>query len=116
MDFTILLYILIIIAFAKGFGEIVTRVNQPAIVGELIAGIVLGPFVLGLVFPNLEEMYDNDFVSNLADLGMLFLMLYVGLEFSPKLIKSASWMGGAPSAVRSCVHGQSGSSGSAKLT
>lgn len=94
MDLIVLVYVLLMIAFAKGFGEVVTRVHQPPIVGELLAGIVLGPFVLGLVFNDLDRMYDNSFIRDLGDLGMLFLMLYVGLEFSPKLIRAASVLGG----------------------
>jgi Kef-type K+ transport system membrane component KefB len=99
MELSILVYVLMIIAFAKGLGEVLSRVNQPAIVGELLAGIVLGPFILGEVFTGLGNMYDDQFIKNLGDLGMLFLMLYVGLEFSPKLIRSASWLGGAIAAV-----------------
>jgi Kef-type K+ transport system membrane component KefB len=99
MELSILVYVLLIIAFAKGLGEILSRVNQPAIVGELLAGIVLGPFLLGKVFSGLGSMYDDQFIKDLGDLGMLFLMLYVGLEFSPKLIRSASWLGGAIAAV-----------------
>lgn len=99
MELSILVYVLMIIAFAKGLGEVLSRVNQPAIVGELLAGIVLGPFILGKVFTGLGNMYDDQFIKNLGDLGMLFLMLYVGLEFSPKLIRSASWLGGAIAAV-----------------
>src|SRR5512137_284304 len=94
MDLSVLIFVLIIIAFAKGLGEAVSRINQPPIVGELLAGIILGPFLLGQVFGGLETMYSSQFVSDLADLGMLFLMLYVGLEFSPKLIKASSWHGG----------------------
>jgi len=98
MELSILVYVLLIIAFAKALGEAVSRVNQPPIVGELLAGIILGPFVLGAVFPGLEGMYAEDsdaaaFISDLADLGMLFLMLYVGLEFSTKLIRKSSWTG-----------------------
>lgn len=99
MELSILVYVLMIIAFAKGLGEVLSRVNQPAIVGELLAGIVLGPFILGKVFTGLGNMYDDQFIKNLGDLGMLFLMLYVGLEFSPRLIRSASWLGGAIAAV-----------------
>ncbi|MBU0684333.1 MAG: cation:proton antiporter [Thermoplasmatota archaeon] len=99
MEFSILVYVLMIIAFAKGLGEVLSRVNQPAIVGELLAGIVLGPFILGKIFTGLGNMYDDQFIKNLGDLGMLFLMLYVGLEFSPKLIRSASWLGGAIAAA-----------------
>jgi Kef-type K+ transport system membrane component KefB len=99
MEFSILVYVLMIIALAKGLGEVLSRVNQPAIVGELLAGIVLGPFILGKIFTGLGNMYDDQFIKNLGDLGMLFLMLYVGLEFSPKLIRSASWLGGAIAAA-----------------
>ena len=99
MDLHILVYVLLIIAFAKAFGELVTRVNQPPIVGELLAGIVLGPFILGELFSGMGDMYDDEFVSNLGDLGMLFLMLYIGLEFSPKLIRASSWLGAAIAAV-----------------
>jgi len=99
MDLHILVYVLLIIAFAKAFGELVTRVNQPPIVGELLAGIVLGPFILGELFSGMGSMYDDEFVSNLGDLGMLFLMLYIGLEFSPKLIRASSWLGAAIAAV-----------------
>lgn len=99
MDLTILVYVLLIIAFAKAFGEIVSRFNQPPIVGELLAGIVLGPFLLGEVFTGLGKMYEEQFVRNLGDLGMLFLMLYIGLEFSPKLMRAYAWLGGAIAAV-----------------
>jgi len=95
MELSVLIFVLVIIALAKGFGEAVSRLNQPPIIGELLAGIVLGPFLLGQVFTGLEAMYSSQFVSDLADLGMLFLMLYVGLEFSPGLIKASSWRGGA---------------------
>ena len=99
MDLHILVYVLLIIAFAKAFGELVSRVNQPPIVGELLAGIVLGPFLLGEIFTGLGDMYRDEFVSNLGDLGMLFLMLYIGLEFSPSLIRNSSWLGAAIAAV-----------------
>lgn len=99
MDLSILVYVLLIVAFARAFGELVSRVNQPPIVGELLAGIILGPFVLGKVFSGLDDMYNEEFVSNLGDLGMLFLMLYIGLEFSPKLVRASSWLGGAVAVV-----------------
>ena len=99
MELITLIYVLLIIAFAKAVGEMVSRVNQPPIVGELLAGIVIGPSVLGLAFnEELEAMYSADFepgqfISNLADFGMLFLMLYAGLQFSPKALRAASWQG-----------------------
>lgn len=90
MDISVLVYVLLIIAFAKALGEVVSRINQPSIVGELLAGIILGPFLLGKIFSELNLMYTNEFVQGLADLGILLLMLYIGLEFSPKRLVSAT--------------------------
>jgi Kef-type K+ transport system membrane component KefB len=93
MELSVLVYVLLILAFAKSMGEVASRVNQPPIVGELLAGIALGPFLLGELVPQLEDMYSSQFISDLADLGMLFLMLYVGFEFSMKQFVSSSWSG-----------------------
>jgi len=82
MDISVLVFILLIIGFAKALGELVSRISQPAIVGELLAGIILGPFVLGSFVSELHMMYADEFIRNLADLGILLLLLYVGLEFS----------------------------------
>ena len=91
MDIAVLIYILLIVAAAKILGEVVTRFNQPQIVGELLAGIVLGPFAIGFFIPQLQSMYSDDIVKGLADLGILFLMLIVGLEFNPRsLLKSST--------------------------
>jgi Kef-type K+ transport system membrane component KefB len=99
MDISVLIYVLLIIAFAKMMGEIVTRFNQPSIVGELLAGIVLGPFLLGEIIPQLQDMYTDSFIQGLADLGMLLLMLYVGMEFSAKRLMASSATGVAIAAV-----------------
>lgn len=104
MELITLVYVLLIIAFAKAVGEVLTRVNQPAIVGELLAGIILGPFILGAVFLGLSDMYDTasesgKFLSDLADFGMLFLMLYSGLQFSTGAIRSSSGVGASIAAL-----------------
>jgi len=58
---------------AKLFGELAERVGQPAVLGELLAGILLGPSVLGLV-----PLSDAIFV--LAEVGVVLLLFEVGLE------------------------------------
>jgi len=58
---------------AKLFGELAERVGQPAVLGELLAGIILGPSVLGLV-----PLSDGIFV--LAEIGVVLLLFEVGLE------------------------------------
>src|SRR6187551_2848466 len=58
---------------AKVFGALAERVGQPAVLGELVAGIVLGPSLLGLV-PLSAGIY------LLAEIGVLLLLFEVGLE------------------------------------
>lgn len=99
MDLSILVYVLILIALAKLLGEALSRINQPSIVGELLAGILLGPFIFGKVFGELEDMYSDETLMALADLGILFLMLFVGMEFSPRALVTSSRLGGAISAL-----------------
>ncbi|UYN92439.1 MAG: cation:proton antiporter [Anaerolineales bacterium] len=71
------LLINISIALAAAFigGLLARRVKLPAIVGYLLAGIAIGPFTPGFVG-------DTDTISQLAELGVIFLMFGVGLHFS----------------------------------
>lgn len=71
------LLINITIALATAFvgGLLARRVGLPAIVGYLLAGIVIGPFTPGFVG-------DSETISQLAELGVIFLMFGVGLHFS----------------------------------
>ncbi len=69
----LLLSMLILFASAKLLGEVAERLKQPPVVGELAAGILIGPSVLGWVQP-------TDFLSVLAELGVMFLLFRVGLE------------------------------------
>jgi Kef-type K+ transport system membrane component KefB len=75
----ILLSLLIIFFFAKLLAEIFERLRQPAVVGEILAGVLIGPSVLGWVKP-------NDIISMLAEIGVIFLLFTVGLETKPQAI------------------------------
>jgi Kef-type K+ transport system membrane component KefB len=74
--------IVIILVAARVLGEIFQRAKQPPLVGELLAGVVIGPSILGLVFPS----PDLEVLSNLA---VFFLMFLAGLEMDPKEIRKA---------------------------
>jgi Kef-type K+ transport system membrane component KefB len=74
--------IVIILISARILGEIAQRFHQPALVGEIIAGIILGPSLLLIVVPN------EDLVV-LSELAVFFLMFLAGLEMHPEEIKRA---------------------------
>ena len=76
----------IIIFFARVFGEIVRKFGQPIIVGEVLAGIILGPMFLGRFFPKLHlELFPQTgphpyLLQGISWLCVLFLLLITGLE------------------------------------
>jgi Na+:H+ antiporter len=75
------LAMLIVFGTAKLFAELCERMGQPGIVGEILAGILIGPGVLGWVQP-------NEVLTALAELGVMFLLFRVGLEVkSSELMK-----------------------------
>jgi Kef-type K+ transport system membrane component KefB len=75
----VLLALTVILAAAKLAGDLLTRLGQPAVLGELIAGIVLGNLDLfGITWFRIIE--DNGIVAVLAQLGVIILLFEVGLE------------------------------------
>lgn len=88
-----LLYILLVIlVVTRLFGEIAARLRQPALVGELIGGILLGVVArhFETSLPVLSSLPDNEVFVSVADLGVFFLMLLAGLEMHPKELIKAS--------------------------
>ncbi len=70
---------LIMLVFAKILAEIFERMRQPAVIGEILAGILIGPSILGLVKP-------SEMISIFAEIGVIFLLFTVGLETKPQAI------------------------------
>lgn len=75
----ILLALFLMLLAAKLAAELFERLRQPAVVGEILAGVIIGPSVLGLVAP-------SEFISMLAEIGVIFLLFTVGLETKPSSI------------------------------
>ena len=65
--------LVIIIVSAKFFGLIARRLHAPQVAGEIIAGLLIGPTLLNLVDP-------SDFLSGMAEIGVILLMFSAGLE------------------------------------
>jgi Kef-type K+ transport system membrane component KefB len=74
--------IVIILVAARVLGEIFQRFKQPPLVGELLAGVIIGPSILGLVIPSPD-------LQVLSDLAVFFLMFLAGLEMDPREIRRA---------------------------
>lgn len=72
---TVLVDLFILFAAAKVLGELFEHVGQPAVVGELLAGVLVGPHVLGLAG-------EGPVLDVVAQLGVIFLLFTVGLETS----------------------------------
>ncbi len=73
--------VLLVFGSAKLLAEVFERLHQPGIVGEILAGVIVGPSVLGLISPNEQLAF-------LAELGVMFLLFRVGLEVkAPELMK-----------------------------
>ena len=72
-DFPLPVVLLLVFGAAKLMGEIFVKLRQPALVGEIIAGAIIGPSVLGWIAP-------NETLKALADLGVMFLLFDVGLQ------------------------------------
>lgn len=73
MDYSILKDLALIILFAKMGGMLARRLKAPQVVGEIIAGLLIGPSMLGLV-------QQSDAVSLLSEIGVIMLMFGAGLE------------------------------------
>ncbi len=80
MDIRILLNLAILIFSAKAFGLLSKRIGAPQVVGEIIAGLLVGPAILGLVRP-------DDSIEIFAEIGVILLMFSAGLGTDMKQLK-----------------------------
>lgn len=88
-----LLYILLIVLVSTRLcGEAAERLKQPALVGELIAGIALGAILhsYSTSLPVLAHLPVNEVFKGLTDLAIFFLMLLAGIELRPQDLVKAS--------------------------
>ena len=74
----ILFDLLLIFASAKIMGELFERIKQPAVIGEILAGIFLGPYIFGLIAPSQVETFKVYKV--LAEIGVIILLFTIGLQ------------------------------------
>lgn len=90
LDPTVLIGVAVMLIAAKIGGEIFERLKQPAVLGELIAGIVLGNLVV-LGFTRAEPLKTDATIAALAELGVIILLFEVGLESDLKEMMEVGW-------------------------
>lgn len=87
------LQILIVAAFARILGYVFSRkLKQPNVMGEIVAGIMLGPSLLGYYFPEMmNEIFPPSSLGNLStfsQVGLILFMFIIGMELDLKVLKS----------------------------
>lgn len=88
----ILIQIIVIIIAARIMGWIFRKIGQPSVIGEIIAGIILGPSLFGMYFPELQSaLFPETSLGNLqilSQIGLILFMFVIGMELDLKVLKN----------------------------
>jgi Kef-type K+ transport system membrane component KefB/nucleotide-binding universal stress UspA family protein len=85
--------LILLLLLGRLLGELMTRVGQPALFGQLLAGVLLGPSVFGVLMPQLHAVvFPNDkttksMIDAIAQIGILLLLLLTGMETNLALVR-----------------------------
>ncbi|MFL6835783.1 MAG: cation:proton antiporter [Bradyrhizobium sp.] len=92
-EFLLMAQIVLLIAVGRGLGEIMQRIGQPSVIGELLAGILLGPSLFGWIWPEAQHAIfpktpeQKAMIDGIAQFGILLLLLLTGMETDLKLVR-----------------------------
>ncbi|UFW47849.1 MULTISPECIES: cation:proton antiporter domain-containing protein [Bradyrhizobium] len=92
-EFLLVAQIVLLIAVGRGLGELMQRIGQPSVIGELLAGIILGPSLFGWIWPEAQAAIfpktpeQKAMIDGIAQLGILLLLLLTGMETDLKLVR-----------------------------
>ncbi|MBS3028423.1 MAG: cation:proton antiporter [Dolichospermum sp. DET50] len=86
----VLVEVLIVIGLSRLVGLGFKSIKQPLVIGEIFAGIMLGPSLFGLIAPNLaHSLFPPEtmpYLNVLSQIGLIFFMFLIGLELNPKYL------------------------------
>jgi Kef-type K+ transport system membrane component KefB len=89
--FHVLLALAVVVVAGRGLGVIVASIGQPPVIGEVLAGILLGPSLLGALAPGAEAFLFPESarpaLGVIAQIGVILYMFVVGLEFDPSSLR-----------------------------
>jgi len=93
-DVIFLVQLIALMVVGRLLGEAINRIGQPSVMGMLLGGIVLGPSVLGVVWPDLQHAIfpsvpeQKAMLDGIAQFGILLLLLLTGMETDLKLVRT----------------------------
>lgn len=83
--FFVLLQLIVIIVIARVAGQVARKMGQPRAVGEMVAGLILGPSLFGHFFPEISEFLFHSVsplpISIISQIGLILLMFQIGMSF-----------------------------------
>jgi Kef-type K+ transport system membrane component KefB len=89
--FHVLLALAVVVVASRALGVLLARIGQPPVIGEVLAGIMLGPSLIGAIAPGLEEFLfpasARPTIAVIAQIGVILYMFVVGLEFDPASLR-----------------------------
>lgn len=89
----LLMQIIVILTVARSMGWLLNKINQPTVIGEIIAGIMLGPSLLGAIWPEAFELiFPESSLGNiklLSHFGLILFMFAIGMELNMSDIKQS---------------------------
>jgi Kef-type K+ transport system membrane component KefB/nucleotide-binding universal stress UspA family protein len=90
---TFLVQIVVLILLGRVLGEVMQRIGQPSVMGQLLAGLILGPSFLGAFWPDLQHALfppsheQKSMIDGVSQIGILLLLLLTGMETDLKLVR-----------------------------
>ncbi|MCS3450265.1 MULTISPECIES: cation:proton antiporter domain-containing protein [Bradyrhizobium] len=92
-EFILLAQIALLIAVGRGLGELMQRIGQPSVIGELLGGLLLGPSLFGWLWPSAHSVIfptsgeQKALIDGIAQFGILLLLLLTGMDTDLKLVR-----------------------------